>query len=260
MAKNTIRQALTILFITSSIVLQAQTSLLGQKGMVIVPEASIYEDGEWMFGLVANHQNYRYLYPELSRTRFTHELYYTAGVALIPRVNFFITLARLRGLTAEDRLGIGDRQAVLSVLALKERKYLPSIVVNISNPFATVNQYNSTNHLLATKRFELSGQLQLRTTLGYGVPYTFTDSGREDDPGYRFRQKESNYLNGFFGGVQFVHSESYYASLEHDSDKVNLGLGAELWNRLSLQINVLGIDRGRELGVGFGVRYRDVVR
>lgn len=235
--------ALLLLSLTTT----AQFSLTGPKGMVNVPHAEVLAERTFMFGIHTNNENY--LLIDYGDNRQPGSEYISSlTVGFVERINVTFMLSRIFGdprQTVGRRSSIGDRSAQLTILAMKEKGWRPSVVVNVTDPFSG-NEYLAGNHLVATKQLMYTKTSRLRATLGYGVPYVSLFSGKG---GRFFERKQTDYLTNFFGGLNYEYLPSnVQASIEYDGWNFNTGLGITFWERLSVQAYLQGY---RYPGIGF---------
>ena len=226
----------------------SQYTLTGPRGMVNVPHAEVLEDETFMFGIHTNDEAYQLLkYGEDGPTGNEYISALTFG--FLERFNLTLMLSRIFGDPMQrvgEKASIGDRSMQMTILMFKERKYSPSIVINITDPFYSTNQFLTGNHILASKTLELGKDHKVKGTLGYGIPYLMVFSGQEKRA---LVEKESPYLTHLFGGVSYKYlPANLQVSLEYDGWNVNSGLGITLWDRLSLQAYLQGM---KHPGLGF---------
>ncbi len=235
-----------LLFFASGV--EAQKAIGGYVGMVVVPEAQLVEDANLSFGMYTNPKKYLLIDIPNREDRGNGEKIFHLNIGYIPRVNVILNVTRI---DKGDSIGIGDRAALVSYQVLKETEKLPAVVLNVDVPLS-VNQFLAGNHLVLSKRF---WDKSLVTTLGYGFPFTLGRSGGAgggllgDFDLARFRRKESDYLNGLFFGARY-NWNNVYTSMEYDSHKVNVEIGARIFSSLNLETYVLGFSR-----LGFGFSY-----
>ncbi|MFY0686931.1 MAG: YjbH domain-containing protein [Cyclobacteriaceae bacterium] len=228
-----------------------QISVGGQSGYIIVPNAYLIDDSHLLISVQSNPEEYAIL---TYRERVPgDEFIYSMNIGFIPRINLILNLSRINGWVEET--GIGDRDAQITIHALRETEKLPSVVINLEVPLG-VNQFLAGNHVVLSKSFTLMPSLRGDISAGYGIPYRF---GREENLGNysdfgtaKFRPKHNEYLNGIFGGIQLRTAKGIYISLEHDSQKINGGLGLKVFNSLYLQAFALGF---RKLGIGASYQF-----
>lgn len=226
----------------------SQYTLTGPRGMVNVPHAEVLEDETFMFGMHTNNEAYQLILYGVDGPKGS-EYISSLTFGFLERVNLTFMLSRIFGDPKQivgDIASIGDRSMQITFLLLKEKKHLPSIVVNIADPFYSTNQFLTGNHILATKSIKSGGIHQIKGTLGYGIPYLMVFAGQEKRT---LAEKESPYLTNLFGGVSYQYlPANLQFSLEYDGWNINSGLGITLWERLSLQAYLQGM---KHPGLGF---------
>ncbi len=216
--------------------------------MVNVPHAELLEDETFMFGIHTNSENYLLIDYEDDRPQGS-EYISSMTIGFLNRVNITLMLSRIFG-DPKQRVStvasIGDRSMQVTFLALKEKTFWPSVVVNIADPFYSSNQFLTGNHIVTTKKLLNKDAHQLKTTLGYGFPYLLVFAGQQKRT---LAEKQSDYLTGFFGGFtyEFLPARVQF-SLEYDGWNINTGLGITIWERLNLQAYLQGM---KYPGVGF---------
>lgn len=226
----------------------AQFSLTGPKGMVNVPHAEVLEEKTFMFGMHTNNENYLLIDYGDSRPPGS-EYISSLTFGFLDRINITFMLSRIFGDPKQiigDVASIGDRSMQITFLALKEKTFLPSVVLNIADPFYSTNQFLTGNHILATKTLVNNSQSKVKTSLGYGIPYLLVFTGQETRT---LADKESDFLTGLFGGISYeLLPANAQVSLEYDGWNFNTGLGITFWERLSVQAYLQGF---RYPGIGF---------
>lgn len=229
---------------------QSQFTLTGPRGMVNVPHAEVLEDENFMFGMHTNNESFHLIAYGDDRPSGS-EYISSLTFGFLERINLTLMLSRIFGDPMQrvgDLASIGDRSMQITFLLLKEKKHLPSIVVNIADPFYSTNQFLTGNHILASKTLELGKDHELKGTLGYGIPYLMVFAGQKNRI---LAKKESPYLTHLFGGVSYQYlPANLQFSLEYDGWNVNSGLGVTLWDRLSLQAYLQGMKHP-----GLGINY-----
>ncbi|MEQ9209197.1 MAG: YjbH domain-containing protein, partial [Pseudomonadales bacterium] len=202
--------------------------------MVNVPHAVVLEDETFMFGMHTNNEAYQLI--DYGEDRPSGSEYISSlTIGFLDRVNLTLMLSRIFGDPKQkvaSLASIGDRSMQLTFLLFREKRLLPSVVVNITDPFYSTNQFLTGNHILATKTFKTGGH-EIKSTLGYGIPYLMVFAGQQNRT---LVEKESPYLTHLFGGVSYQYlPANLQLSLEYDGWNVNSGLGITFWERLSLQ-------------------------
>lgn len=202
---------------------------LGMTGGLNIPTARIAEDGTFSTG-----GNY------LPRQMMPKDLNYNSGnyyfnIAFFSflELNYRSTLLhfRLHRPLESKYVWNKDRSVGIRIRLLKEgRRWLPAVAVG-SNDVVTTgsvmkltddrgNRYFASVYGVATRSLRFDTQ-ELRLTAGYYVPF-YKRSDRE----------------GIFGGVEWIPPHCCWLSVlgEYDCKVVNLGLRANLFGHLSLQV------------------------
>ena len=186
----------------------------GTGGLLNSPTAVIPEDGTFTAG--AN------FLPDLltPQPAFNYDSYnYYIGMAFLPFVelSFRMTLLKVGG----EEFNNQDRSLAMRVRVLKEKKYLPSIVIGGNDIYTTSqsgNQYFKSLYLVGTKTLSI-GRSSAGLSLGYLTG--FSDDERS---------------SGLFGGLSF--SPAFLRSLslmtEYDSRYINAGASVLLFRHIYL--------------------------
>ena len=152
------------------------------------------------------------------------------------------------------RIGVGDRHIDLRIQLLKERIFLPSVVLIVTPPEG-YSTYLSQDLLVATKNISLGNAGKIRLSGGYSSPYFYRTRVRDSAGQKGFVRKNvigNDYLNGFFGSLQWQPWEFLGLMVEHDTQRINTGMFVQWKERVILQGNLFG---NRELGVTGSVRF-----
>ncbi len=208
---------------------------MGKPGAINTPTAMWLEEQPLGFSVARLPGEY---------SMFTREIgdevyFYNARVNFTTFLAANLSIAYRPEKAAEDKLGIGDRQFDLKFRLLKERQYLPAIVIGFTPP-GSAAPYLSHDYIVLTKNFEHSlGDLQV--SAGYGSPYVFRRENESDSYFDVFLEKKSdfldtNYLSGFFGSIIYKPVAWSGLMLEHDSNTINAGLFVTPLKWLSLQL------------------------
>jgi hypothetical protein len=187
----------------------------GTSGLLNTPAAGMQDDGTFTAG--AN-----YL-PDILTPQpdFNYDTYnYYIGMAFLPFLEISLRMTLLKE-PEEEKYTNQDRSLALRVRLLKEKKYLPSIVIGANDIYTTSqsgNQYFKSIYIAGSKTFNLKGSLAL-VSLG-----CLSD----------FSNDNINY--GLFGGLSF--SPAFLKSLsvmaEYDSRYVNAGASILLFRHIYL--------------------------
>jgi hypothetical protein len=187
----------------------------GTSGLLNTPAASMPDDGTFTAG--AN-----YLPDILTpQPNFNYNTYnYYVGMGFLPFVELSLRMTLLKG-PEEGKFTNQDRSLALRVRLLKEKKYLPSIVIGGNDIYTTSqsgNQYFKSIYITGSKTFNLGGSLA-RVSLGCLSDFS------NDNMDY-----------GPFGGLSF--SPAFLKSLsliaEYDSRYINAGASILLFRHIYL--------------------------
>ncbi|WP_254412312.1 YjbH domain-containing protein [Dyadobacter diqingensis] len=229
-----------------------QMNISGKPGLMYVPSASETKEGNFQFGINYNPINYGFRF-----NKKNSENIYFINVTIVPRLEVNVNLLRINNEKINGQKGIGDRQIDFKYLILKEKKYQPSLALIISAPFGIDNSL-TTNALVATKSFKLSGKLAAEVTAGLGSPYYIQRDDSEKDnynifQDLKFRKKKElayYYLSGPIGGVNFKYANKGGLMVEWDSQHLNIGAYGTLFKRWTIQAGVINFDQ-----ITFGTSY-----
>jgi len=227
----------------------SQYTLTGLRGMVSVPHAEIVEDRGVMVGMQTSDRKYK-LHQSNSSENVGNEKIYSINIGFIKRINILVNLTRVDGV--RDSLGIGDREAQLTYLLVKERNKFPSIALNVSLPDISGQQYLAGNHLVATKGLQVSPHWEVKSSVGYGIPYIYSSEGASSE---LFIRKRTDFLTGIFGGMEWTYDEMVSVSMEYDGRSWNTGISALVVDQLSLDLNLQGMHRFE-----FGINYVGIIK
>lgn len=176
----------------------------GTAGLLNSPSAAMHPDGMFSAGL-------NYL-PDLvtPQPKFNYNTFnYYTGMAFLPflELSFRMTLLKRPG---EDTYFNQDRSLAVRLRVLKERKWLPAVVIGGNDLYSSTmsgTKYFKSLFVVATKSVEL-GHNYVGVSLGY-APGDFIDSS----------------ISGVFGGVTFspVFMKSLSVIAEYDTKYFNAG-------------------------------------
>ncbi|UBM58083.1 YjbH domain-containing protein [Marinilongibacter aquaticus] len=254
----------TVLFILFAQTLLAQRNLSGKSGLIYIPDAKPAEAGDLHVGYVFNPKNYG-----LRANGVWSEQVLYADLALFKRfsLTFFLLQGRRDGKRVRSQ-GLGDRQLDFRWQILMEKEKQPALALILSSPF-TIDAACQTQALVATKTFTLKDKSWgLETSLGLGSPYYLYRKVEDEDSMYlnlrnnnifsnmSFQKKRddafgNNYLVGPFGGVKLKYKTWLQLMAEWDGQKVNTGVGLNLFHQLQLQASCLNFD-----ALGFGLAFK----
>lgn len=230
----------------------SQMNISGKPGLIYVPTATETKEGTFQFGINYNPIDYGFRF-----NKRNSENIYFVNATIVPRLEVNVNLLRINNEKIKGQKGIGDRQIDLKYLILKEKKYQPSLALIISAPFGIDNSL-TTNALVATKSFKLSGKLSADVTAGLGSPYYIQRSDSEKDnynifQDLKFRKKKElayYYLSGPIGGINFRYEKKAGLMVEWDSQHLNIGAYGTLFKRWTVQAGVINFDQ-----ITFGTSY-----
>jgi len=187
----------------------------GSTGLLNIPSAEMQTDGTFLFGT-------NYLSEEFTPEKFSYNTgNYFLNVTFLPflEVTYRCTLFK----TIETgKYTQQDRTFTVRMRLLKERKYLPSLVLGGNDLYSEESdgrdQYLGSLYAVATKNIE---------TRFFSLGLSF---------GRGFKAYNGGQMDGFFGGISIspnrIKELSFMA--EYDSKKVNVGASVLLFKHLYL--------------------------
>ncbi len=208
------------IFILSNQIATGQ-SLTGLSGLLNVPDATVSEDGRITTGL--NFINKEYL----SYSNQKHHIVTPyVSINYLPFVEFGFRLNRQFYKYDKDKHHTADRMVSARIQFMKEKKYLPALLVGGHDIFssideATTKHFNAT-YIVTSKHLNIK-KLKLGFHAGYGVDWIKA----------RHRQ-----LTGFFGGTSICYKNTYELLFEYDTQTINVGCKILFFNKLMILIGV----------------------
>jgi len=203
-----IKQILLVLIVSTCYLLKAQPTN-GSSGLLNTPNAEMKEDGTFIIGS-------NYLPVTFTSTSYNTVNYYF-NLTFIPflEVTYRLTLMRMQ---FEDNRNLNeDRSFGLRMRLVRERKYIPAIVLGGDDIFTSSgngNQYFGSTYIVGTKTINWNDN-RVSINLGNG-----------------FNSFERKNLNGIFGGIsyspQFFNQLNFIA--EYDTKALNLGASLLLFD------------------------------
>ncbi|RKZ82268.1 MAG: hypothetical protein DRQ39_10915 [Gammaproteobacteria bacterium] len=210
------RTSAIILILFLSVAATQAQSLLGTNGWLNIPTAEMQEDGTFYFGGSFIDKNILEDYGSGEYNVFT----YYFDLTFLPFLEIGFGNTRLLDYPY-DRYTV-DRRFSFRFRPLRERKYVPAIVIGAHDIYTSIansaesNQYFSSVYIVATKHIPVK-KSEFGFTLGYG-----------------FNVFRVNQFVGLFGGVSF--SPGFYRPLkfiaEYDGKTINLGASVLLFKHL----------------------------
>ncbi|WP_265162965.1 YjbH domain-containing protein [Salinimicrobium tongyeongense] len=197
-----------------------QVNFLGKPGYIATPSAGVFENRPLGF-------SFSYLPNEYSiftngDRNIIHFYNVRFGFTSFMEVNLSIAH---RPLMSED-IGVGDRQLDFRFRLLKEKKYLPALVLGWTPP-GSVSPVLAHDYLVATKNLT-TGIGQFNISAGYGSPYVIKRKNGGEALDLEVLKKTEfkgvKYLTGFFGGISYKPISWGGALIEYDSQTFNTGI------------------------------------
>jgi hypothetical protein len=209
---------ITILILFCSVAAAQAQTLLGTTGWLNIPTADMQEDGTFYAG--GSFIDKSYIEDDVLGQY--NVLTYYFDLTFLPFLEISFGNTRLLDNT-EDNNTV-DRRFSFRIRPLRERKYVPAIVIGAHDIYTSIsnkeitNQYFSSLYIVATKHIPVK-KSEFGLTLGYG-----------------FAPSRVNQFVGLFGGLSF--SPGFYRPMnfiaEYDGKSINIGLNTMLVKHLFL--------------------------
>jgi len=177
-------------------------SLLGYSGLLYTPNAYTAPWGNLYSGFTHFDKNAAFTFEAGEK----NERSFIANLGFLPFAEFTLRLTKPYNSRAKN-YGIGDRSISGRIQLLKEKKYLPAILIG-TNDLAAVSSFFNTNYIVFSKTLHLK-TIYFNSNIGYGV---------------KLNDARRHYLQGVFGGVQ-ARWRSTQLLIEYDADQWNIGTG-----------------------------------
>lgn len=206
-----------LIFLLSAVTLLGKAqSTVGNTGLLNIPSANMQKDGTFVVGG-------NYLPEEFTPANFSYPTgNYFLNLTFLPflevtyRCTFFKTMKT-------GRYTQQDRTFAVRLQLLKEKKYLPAIVVGGNDIYSEYmsegkNQYLGSLFAVGTKTLRVNDH-DFAFTLGYG-----------------FKYYNANQLQGLFGGISYTPSfmRSVRIMADYDTKSVNVGASVLFFKHLSV--------------------------
>ncbi len=204
------KTCISLLLLSTLQLYAANTNLVGNSGLVVIPSAYIMQDSHCRLS------HGQLLYPHTYLDESIHdELFYNCSIGFLPFVELMFGVINPKG----REWGIGDRTASIRVQLLRENKKRPALLIGTQDPFGAVAQdwaqRMNALYLSASKSVSLPYFHQLQLHYGYGVDWL---------------KAGVHYLKGSFGGMELFVVPQLGMLAEYDGDKVNLGVRGKAYN------------------------------
>ncbi len=218
-------------------------SSFGVSGLLTAPSADMQADGTFMVG-----GNY------LPKSMLTDGFRYNSGnyflnITFFPfvEVGYRCTLAKDRGSDLKNTWQ-QDRAVSLRLRVLKEKKYVPSVVLGSNDAFTT----NALNPLSNKKANRMFGSI-------YGVVTKNIPIGNHIlgiTGGYYFPVYDESPDEGFFGGIRYTPGFFPLMSViaDYNGRKMSAGASLFLFRHLRLHVMTYGFA-----DISAGIRYEFIL-
>jgi len=224
-------------------------SLTGLSGGYSIPTADFQKDKTIFFGYSYLNSKYYNLYSD--GKNYSYSLGYFA-ITFLPFAEVSVRVTYPNGFNADhENIIIGDRMISGRLQPLKERKYLPSVVIGLQGFYKTTGgddllnidgkgaSFFNSSYIVLTKNIHPKSILgKIGISAGYGTDIIAANT-------YQFI--------GFFGGISISPKNMDYLELmlEYDADKWNTGLRLTILKHIVLLAGLEGMD-----AFSFGINYR----
>lgn len=224
-----------------------QVNFLGKPGLLSIPSAEWFEEQPIGLSFAYLPRQYSIFHSPGNRNTVN---FYNARVNFTSFFAANLSIA-YRPLMA-DKIGVGDRQLDFRFRLLKEKKYFPAVVLGWTPPGST-SPMMAHDYLVLTKNLNTSfGNFEF--SAGYGSPFIFLSKKDADFLDIYIEEKNnfrgSDYLIGFFGGVNYSPFDFGGFLFEYNTETFNSGAYIILWDTITLQAYTL---EGKELAFQFAV-------
>ena len=203
-------------------------STLGYSGFINTPSAYTVNWSSLNFG-------FSHFSKEITNT---HEEGITDGRAFWTTIGFLpraeLTLRITRPYNAKHKnYGIGDRSVAVRFQVLKEKKYVPALLIGMHDPFSAKAFFNA-NYAVLTKSYQHKSIL-LTGNLGYGFKLEETIG---QVIGVSGKETVRHHLIGVFGALQ-INWEQLKLTAEYDAEYFNIGAKYQFKKWLSLNTSLV---------------------
>lgn len=225
------KKLVVIVFLVVSGVVSGQ-SVTGTSGLIHIPSARMLEDGQLVLGAAYIPKPYFQRYNR--RINPGLNTYITYGILPFVEVMFRYT-HELNTPVNVETLYFPDRMLGFRARLLKEKKYIPAIVLGLQDASALFGETClSCSNYSATY---FVGSKSLKTGLGdfdFSIGYAFD-----------FLELKSKDYMGVFGGISFSPNIYKNASIlfEHNSKGINTGINMIVLSRFSLMLGLWNLDK-----------------
>lgn len=231
-------------FFCSGIPIYSQYSL-GTSGLLTTPSADMHPDGTFTVG--GNYIPVGMLPPNFDKNTGN----YFVNLTFMPfmEVTYRCTLEKLKSQMTEKGYWSQDRSVSLRLRLLKEKKWIPGVVVGSNDAFTTyelnpfsdegTNRFFSSIYGVVSKSFPLGGH-RLGLTAGYYLPV----------------RKEKTVFDGPFGGITYTPAflPEMDVMADYDGTKVSAGASALLFRHIRVHLLTYGFKE-----IAGGLRYEFIL-
>lgn len=212
------RSLLTLYFFLFTFFLLQGQNLQGLSGLYTIPTAAMSQDGTVSIG--SSYLSKEYVpFSGYNDNAVTPYLTFT----FLPFAEFSVRITKLINSKITTQ-GIGDRTFSMRVRLLKEKQYMPGVVIGLHDLMAVYGGsdavYNNSLYFVASKHFDISSLIDnIGIHIGYGSDI--------------IEARTYNFV-GLFGGVSVSILNSLEIMGEYDAERFNAGLRITLFNYIKL--------------------------
>jgi hypothetical protein len=215
---------------------------MGVTGLMNIPSADMQADGIFMAG--ANYLPYSML-PLDGAWSSNGTANYFLNVTFLPflEVAYRCTLLYSERDDTDNRWQ-QDRSVSVRLRLLKERNWLPSVLVGSNDAFTT-NQLNPLHEVGGNRFFSSVYAVATKHFRPYGHDVSLTFGGM-------IPVRKQAAQDGFFAGIGFSPAQLKQLTViaEYDTNKINVGISARLFGHISAHVFTYGFN-----SLSFGLRY-----
>lgn len=218
---------------------------LGTSGLLVTPSADMHPDGTFTVG--GNYIPLSMLPPNFKQSTGN----YFVNLTFLPfmEMTYRCTLEKQNRGVNEKGYWSQDRSVSLRLRLLKEKKWIPGVVVGSNDAFTTyelnpfsdegTNRFFSSIYGVVSKSFPLGGH-RLGLTAGYYLPV----------------RKEKTVFDGPFGGITYTPAflPEMDVMADYDGTKVSAGASALLFRHIRVHLLTYGFKE-----IAGGLRYEFIL-
>lgn len=244
MKKNNLILLCAIELLCSGIPAYSQYSL-GTSGLLTVPSADMQTDGTFIGG--GNYMPMGML--PLSFEKNTGNYFVNLTFLPFVEMTYRCTLERIENVQTGKKSWQQDRAVSIRLRVLKEKKYVPGVVVGSNDAFTTYelnpfsnsggNRFFSSIYGVVSKTIPLGGH-RLGLTVGYYLPV----------------RKERTFFDGPFGGIRYTPAfcPKVDVMADYNGKKLSVGASTLFFKHIRVHLFTYGFKE-----ISGGVRYEFIL-